>query len=181
LKREIVIDGKTYKVEVARCDINVPFSVKVNDKPVEVTLEKEPDYKNPFTIKIGGKPYVIELTKIDRQAPFSVKINNIPLKVELKPTATKMVAAPVSQMSILIQRPSRKTLEEGVVVAPMAGKIISIKVKKEDSVKVGDVLCILEAMKMENEITTPKSGIVEEVAAQEGKAVNEGDVLVVIK
>jgi len=182
LKREIVVEGKTYTVELAKCDINSPFSVKVNDKPpFQVTLEKEPDCKKPFTIKIGEKPYVIELTKIDRQAPFPVKINNIPLKVEFKPTATKMVAAPVSPTSILIQRPSRKTLEEGVVAAPMAGKIISIKVNEGDSVKAGDVLCILEAMKMENEITTPKSGIVEEVAAQEGKAVNEGDVLVVIK
>jgi biotin carboxyl carrier protein len=48
-------------------------------------------------------------------------------------------------------------------------------------VKVGDVLCTLEAMKMENEITAPKNGKVEEVLAREGQAVNEGDVLATIK
>jgi biotin carboxyl carrier protein len=72
-------------------------------------------------------------------------------------------------------------MEEGVVTAPMAGKIISVRVKKGDSVKIGDVLCTLEAMKMENEVTAPKNGTIEEVAVQEGKAVNADDVLIVIK
>jgi pyruvate carboxylase subunit B len=63
----------------------------------------------------------------------------------------------------------------------MAGRIISIKVKKGDQVKVGSVLCVLEAMKMENEIASPKNGVVEDVKVQEGKAVNEGDVLMMIK
>jgi acetyl-CoA/propionyl-CoA carboxylase biotin carboxyl carrier protein len=63
----------------------------------------------------------------------------------------------------------------------MAGKIISVRVKKGDAVKTGAVLCVLEAMKMENEITAAKSGVVKEVMVQEGRAVNEGDVLVILK
>jgi len=63
----------------------------------------------------------------------------------------------------------------------MAGKIISIRVKKGDPVKIGSVLCVLEAMKMENEITSTRNGVVEDVRVQEGKAVNESDILMLIK
>jgi len=181
LRREIAVDGKPYRVEVDDCNLGTPFSVKVNDKPVEVALEGEPDFKKPFYIKVHGKLYSVELTKIDRQAPFSVKINNTLLRVELKSTAKRTVAAPTSPVSGLIQRFAKKIVGEGVVTSPMAGKIISVKVKKGDSVKAGDVLCTLEAMKMENEVTAPKNGVIEEVTVHEGKTVNADDVLVVIK
>jgi len=180
LRREIAIDGKPYRVDVENYNLGTPFSVKVNDKPVEVALKEEPNYKKPFTINIHGKPYTVELTKINRQAPFSVKVNNTLLKVELKSTA-KLVAAPTSTTLGLIQRPTKKRVEEGVVTAPMAGKIISVKVKKGDSVKAGDVLCTLEAMKMENEVTAPKKGEIEEITIREGQTVNADEVLVVIR
>lgn len=181
LRREITVDGKPYRVEVDNCTVETPFSVKVNDKPVEVALEEEPGYKKPFTIKVHGKPYTVELTKIDRQAPFSIKVNNTVLQIELKSAAKTMVVPPTSPTSVLVQRPTKKIMEEGVVTAPMAGKIISVRVKKGDSVKIGDVLCTLEAMKMENEVTAPKNGVVEEVTVQEGQTVNADYILIVIK
>jgi pyruvate carboxylase subunit B len=76
---------------------------------------------------------------------------------------------------------SAKAIVEGAVVAPMAGKIVSVKVKKGDQVKMGAVLCVLEAMKMENEIAAPRSGVVQEILVQEGKPVSEGDALIVLK
>ena len=94
--------------------------------------------------------------------------------------AQKAAFAVPSAPAMLASKPTRQH-GEGVVAAPMAGKIVSVKVKKGDPVKMGTVLCVLEAMKMENEITSSKTGIVEEVRTQEGKAVNEGDILVVIK
>ncbi len=63
----------------------------------------------------------------------------------------------------------------------MAGKIISVRAKEGDLVKTGTVVCVLEAMKMENEITAMKSGTIQEVKASEGMAVNEGDVLLIVK
>jgi biotin carboxyl carrier protein len=62
----------------------------------------------------------------------------------------------------------------------MTGKILSIKVKKGEQVKAGQVLCILEAMKMENEIAAPKSGTVQEILASEGSSVGEGETLFII-
>ena len=81
----------------------------------------------------------------------------------------------------VVKDSSKPRLKVGEIIAPMAGKIVSIKVKKGDNVHDGDVVCILEAMKMENEITATKTGVVEEVNITEGMPVNERDVLIKIK
>jgi len=67
-----------------------------------------------------------------------------------------------------------------VVEAPMPGKILSVDVKAGDAVKAGDVLMILEAMKMQNEIMAPQDGTVSEVRINAGDTVATGDVLVVL-
>ncbi len=66
------------------------------------------------------------------------------------------------------------------VTAPMPGKIVSILVKQGDTVEAGQGLLVVEAMKMQNEVRSPKGGIVEHFAAREGQTVNSGDVLAVI-
>ena len=66
------------------------------------------------------------------------------------------------------------------VSAPMPGTILKVNVQNGQAVKEGDVLCVLEAMKMENEIMAPKAGTVAQVVAAKGASVNTGDVLVVI-
>jgi biotin carboxyl carrier protein len=63
----------------------------------------------------------------------------------------------------------------------MPGTVLDVKVKEGDSVKYGDVLVILEAMKMENEIFAPADGVVASVNVSAGAAVNAGDVLVSLK
>jgi len=182
LRREVVVDGKSHRVELNKCDVGTSFSVKVDDKTREVEVEKEPDYKVPFYMRVGGKRYSVELSKIEREAPFSVRINDIPFTVQFKAEARGVFRGVLqTPVSVLVQKPSRKVVEEGVVVAPMAGKIVSVRVKRGESVKAGDMVCTLEAMKMENEIVAPKGGLVEEVRVSEGVAVNEGDVLVIIR
>jgi biotin carboxyl carrier protein len=62
----------------------------------------------------------------------------------------------------------------------MPGTILKVNVAQGQAVKAGDVLCVLEAMKMENEIMAPKDGTVAQVVAAKGSNVNTGDVLVVL-
>lgn len=64
------------------------------------------------------------------------------------------------------------------VTAPMPGTILEVKVSAGQAVKKGDVICVLEAMKMENEIPAPCDGVVASVLVQKGATVSANDVLV---
>ena len=181
MKRGVTVEGKTYEVEFGDFKLNAAFTVKVNARPVEVVLESEPKNQEPFTLKVKGKKYAVELSRNSDQESFTAKVNAVPFKVELKTAVRQTITVPISSSSMLVQRMTKKAVNQGVVTAPMSGKIIKVKVKKGDTVKAGDVLCTLEAMKMENEVTAPTDGIVEEVMVQEGKTVNTDDILVMIK
>ena len=63
------------------------------------------------------------------------------------------------------------------VTAPMPGTILDVKVSVGQSVKKGDVICVLEAMKMENDIPAPQDGVIASINVQKGASVNAGDVL----
>ncbi|BCS80321.1 biotin/lipoyl-containing protein [Anaerocellum diazotrophicum] len=67
------------------------------------------------------------------------------------------------------------------VSAPMPGKILSVNAKEGQKVKKGDVLFILEAMKMENEIMAPEDGVVEKILVSKGAQVASGDILAILK
>jgi biotin carboxyl carrier protein len=180
-EHEILVDGKSYKVKLEAYTVGTPFSVRINEKDVEGEISGEPDYKAPITVTIQGKSYKVELKRIDRRSPFQVRVNGIPFTVQFKAAERKVARILTPSVADLAPRPSRRIAEEGEILAPMAGKIVSVKVKKSDRVKLGDVLCTLEAMKMENEITATKSGEIKEINVSEGIAVNEGDVLIRIK
>ncbi len=66
------------------------------------------------------------------------------------------------------------------VNAPLPGTVLKVAAKQGQSVKKGDLLCVIEAMKMENEILAPNDATVVSVSANEGATVNSGDVLFVL-
>ena len=63
------------------------------------------------------------------------------------------------------------------VSSPMPGTILDVKVSAGQAVKKGDVICVLEAMKMENDIPAPQDGVIASINVQKGASVNAGDVL----
>ena len=91
------------------------------------------------------------------------------------PAAVQAPAAPAPAAA-----PAAPTGAAGAVEvkAPMPGNILDVKVSAGTSVKVGDTLIVLEAMKMENEIVAPQDGVIASVTVNKGDTVNSGDVLV---
>lgn len=66
------------------------------------------------------------------------------------------------------------------VTAPMPGTILKMNVKVGDTIKANDLVCILEAMKMENEIFASEGGVVKSIEAAQGSSVNSGDVIITL-
>ncbi|MGN0975002.1 MAG: biotin/lipoyl-binding carrier protein [Gemmiger sp.] len=92
------------------------------------------------------------------------------------------VAAPAASAAPAAAAPAAPAAPTGSagavsVTAPMPGNILDVKVKPGDSVKAGDTLLILEAMKMENEISAPQDGTVASINVRKGDVVNSGDLL----
>lgn len=179
---QIFIDDKPKKIELTKNSENT-FTVKVDDKPLNVELLADKfDLEKPFSIKIGEKTYKIKLPSIDQEKPFQITAEEATFKAEIKTPTTKKALTTFEPTPLTPTRrtPTQKQAVEGAVTAPMTGKIISVKVKKDEQVKAGQVLCLIEAMKMENEITAPKAGTVQEVNVSDGSSVNEGEILFVI-
>lgn len=135
-----------------------------------------------FKIKINGQIYEVEVEEIGgASAPNAVSPPPPPVAAPppvVAPTPAPAAAPPPAPAAA--PKAASTGGKAGTVCAPMPGTILDVRVKAGDSVKPGDVLLILEAMKMENELAADKAGVVKEVKVSKGQAVSGGDVLVVI-
>ena len=93
------------------------------------------------------------------------------------PAAAPAAAAPAPAAAPAAPAAPAGAAGSVTVTAPMPGNILDVKVKAGDSVKAGDPLLVLEAMKMENEISAPQDGTVASVNVRKGDVVNSGDLL----
>ena len=109
-----------------------------------------------YEITVNNKVYQVSVEEIDEVTAKKNKDNKI----------------------IQTSQRSQKESKEIDIKAPMPGTIINVMVQLGETVKAGQVLCILEAMKMENEIVAPEDGIVSEIIISKGVAVEAGASLV---
>ena len=120
-----------------------------------------------YIIKVNGNPYEVEVQEVGGAN------TNVATK-----TVTKTIAKPTAPHAVkTTQQTSSST---GDVAAPMPGTVLKVKVALGETVKKGQVLLILEAMKMENEIVSPADGKVAILNVEAGKAVTAGEVMVSI-
>ena len=120
---------------------------------------------NQVEVIVNGSHYHVELEK-DKKSP--VKVN-------------KAAAAPTTASGEkVISKPAASSGAAGAVKAPLPGTIMSFKVKEGDTVKPGDTVCVLEAMKMENDVKAMNGGTVKKILVNVGDAVLEGNDIMII-
>ena len=127
-----------------------------------------------YQITLKGQVYELDVEEIGgSSAPVASKTVSAPATASA-PVATQAPKATPSKAA-----PKAAPAGAQTINAPMPGKILGVNVKNGDSVKRGDVICILEAMKMQNEIMATQDGKVSDVRVAVGQTVSTGDVLVI--
>lgn len=127
-----------------------------------------------FNITVNGTTYEVDVEEVGG-------IPSAPVAPRAAAPAPRAAApAPVAKPAPAPKAAAPAPAGGNSITAPMPGTMLDIKVAEGDSVSNGEVLCILEAMKMENEIMAPCDGKVVQISVAKGASVNAGDVLIVI-
>lgn len=112
---------------------------------------------------------------------FKVRVNNKVFEVEVEEmTSAAVVEEKVEKQEVKVETSAATNVSGEQVLAPLPGTITSIQVKVGDQVEEGDVLFIMEAMKMENEIPSPVSGTIKAIHVAQNAAVDTGELLATI-
>ena len=110
-----------------------------------------------YRVKVNGKVYEVELEAVEEVSGT----------IEAPKASAPVASAPVSG-------------GKATIVAPIGGKVLDIKVNVGDTVKKGQVVCIIEAMKLENEVVSSSDGVVTAITATKGATVANKDELIVL-
>jgi biotin carboxyl carrier protein len=165
MKFEIELEGKTRRVELAHAEGRARWTIDGR------TLEADAVEVSPgiYSILIGGKS-------------FEVRVQDLGVS-GLRVTAGlhEYSAAVLDRRQWKGHRAAGAEAEgRQQVTAPMPGKIVRVLAKTGDAVEVGQGLLVVEAMKMQNEIRSPKAGTLERITVTEGQTVNAGEIVAIV-
>ena len=163
---DVVVDGKTHRLELTRGDKT--WLCKVDDQEIEIDAALTA--RDVMSVLVEGKAYEVkrerslqgELHMVIGSARYAVDVQD-PRSLRTRRAAGDAEAGPQK------------------LTAPMPGKIVRVMVAVGDEVKAGQGIIVMEAMKMQNEMKSPKDGRVQKILTSEGSTVNPGDALAVIE
>ena len=141
------------------------FSYKINGNSYKVVVNNTTD--NTVELDVNGTPYVVEVEGKVSKPAAPIKRTVAPAPAPAPKTAPAPAAAPVAAGANTVQ-------------SPLPGIILDIQCREGDTVKKGQVIIILEAMKMENNVTASADGKISKILVSKGDSVLEGTPLVVI-
>jgi biotin carboxyl carrier protein len=161
----LTVNGRTWAItEVEKHGITQ--KIIINHEELSVRILREPTVDQPDLVaNINGKVLVSRREEDRDGSAYLIRLNGRLLNVSLEEREQPLQNAGISET----------VLGPVVITAPMSGRIVSLKASPNTFVNKGQPLAVLEAMKMENEIAAPKTGIVNEVYVQSGALVKAGD------
>ncbi|MCC8089664.1 MAG: biotin/lipoyl-binding protein [Rikenellaceae bacterium] len=138
-----------------------------------------------YKFKIHGNEYNVSVNDVDNGIA-KVVVNGAEYEVEVAglkstPKTPKISQKPAVAPDLREKPKPISSHAAGAVKSPLPGVILEILVKEGDAIKAGQKICVLEAMKMENNIDSDRDGIVKSVKANKGDSVLEGDVLITLE
>lgn len=141
------------------------YKYKINGIKFNVLVD-DPE-GNSVHVEVNGVPYTVEFDKTPGEKPV------IKPPTRKKPEVPKLNSQEKRDVEVTTPASGYK------VKAPLPGTIMSIPVKVGDTIAAGATVCVLEAMKMENDIHTPKGGVVKQILVNIGDAVpQDGDIMI---
>jgi biotin carboxyl carrier protein len=162
---DVFIDGKQYRLELEQADGQ--WDCRLDGRAV--TLDAVITRQNVLSLLMDGKSYEIKR---------EISATDLHLWV-----GSTRYAAEIRDPRSLRSRRAEAESADGVkkILAPMPGKVVRILAREGTEVQAGQGVIVVEAMKMQNELKSPKQGTVQKVEVAEGAAVNAGDVLMIVE
>ena len=165
----VTVEGKKYRVGVMIGE-DPAWMIPVDEETIALEVLRQPSDKSPtLFVRVGGRVISVSVRGHEDQRVNFVEVNGKPLTVNLEEDSGSDAT-------------SESTIGDGpsLVNSPMAGKIASVKTSVGSKVEEGESLMVLEAMKMQNEIASPKKGTVKELYVKHGDLVKAGDRLCLV-
>jgi len=162
---DVTIDDKTYRLELARSEGAWRCRLDGQEVQVDGVLARH----DTLSLLIDGKAYEV---KRERTATgLYLSLGQGRYSAELRDPRS------------LRGRQRRASADPGLkkLIAPMPGKVVRVLLRENAEVEPGQGVLVVEAMKMQNEVRSPKKGVVQKILADVGTAVNAGDVLAIVE
>jgi biotin carboxyl carrier protein len=162
---DVTIDGKDYRLELERTEAGWGCRVDGRDVQVDAVLAR----RDVLSVLIGGKAY-------------EIKREHTATDMQLWVGGVRYLSELGDPRSLRGRRASAADeIGPKKLLAPMPGKVVRVLIGEEQAVEAGQSILVVEAMKMQNEIKSPKKGTVQKIVAAEGANVNAGDVLAIVE
>jgi biotin carboxyl carrier protein len=161
---DVIIDGKKFRLDLDRGDGR--WSCRLNGQAFDVdAVIARPDV---LSLRIANKAYEVKAEHVAQE--LHLWVGSARFAVEVRDPRS-------------LRSRTRAADDHGPrkITAAMPGKVVRVLAKEGDEVAPGTGIAVVEAMKMQNEIKSPKKGTVQKVLIREGMAVNAGDVLAIVE
>lgn len=161
---DVTSDGKNYRLELSRIDGR--WNCRLDGREVEIdAVLARPDV---LSLRIGNLAYEVKSERLANDLHFWVGSSRFAVEVR-------------DPRSLRGRARTQDDYGPRKIVASMPGKVVRLLVREGDEVEAGAGVAVVEAMKMQNEIKSPKKGTIQKILVSEGSAVNAGDVLIVVE